>query len=430
MDIKLEISNKVKKASIFKMAFIFILLLIPSFLFISILIINDSFNQYRIYYDTLQDYFQSYDLPKYNTIITLVWFSIALYMFIILIIFFIPRILNKKISIKLKHLIIFIIALLLVICFIVFSVGEYNYSRFYQMYAFVANTDIYTDNNSLEKIVSIFKKNYSNRLIYGWTTDTMTWWLCLIKVIITIIYFSFFSNKLEIRKQKINYVKKDFGQEKLSSALSKLTLNNKKNISFWILLSALAVFIPHFIYVVAISLTNSSLNSMLSWTFIGLELLNKKDLFDNTSQFAIKSLPIIISGFMIATICVLSVLYIKKDAINYKFLMIQFIILFIEVILLIGVNFFSMHELNNIYNFWKSNDQSEIIKSNNYLYQIYGSAFLNSDGTVKDFFLYGIKYVSHGIITFSLFITSYIIIGTKLLKNYKESQNESKNDYI
>ncbi|AKX34672.1 hypothetical protein SLITO_v1c10610 [Spiroplasma litorale] len=416
-----ETCNKIKKSTVFKMAFVFSLLLIPQFLFIAIMYLNESFSEYGKHYQVLESYFEDYFLPSHLLILLAAWVSTAVSFVAVIFIIFMRKILNRKISKKYKHIIIFALASIIVISFIINSISEYNYSRFHQMYSYLSNSDLDIKNKELKDLVDVFKTNYKNNIIFGWTSDTMTWWLCLVKVIISIIYFSFLSNSLEHKKINKEYTKKNFEQEKISNILSNLSLNNKKNISLWILLSAIAVFIPHFIYVISISLHDTSLNSMLNWTFNGLQLLNKTTAFQSSSQFAIKSLPIVISGFMIATMSVISVIYIKKEEINYRFLLIQFIILFIEVILLISINTYSMHKLNEIYNYWKENDYSKMVSSNSYLSNILGDSFLNEDGSVKDFFLYGIKYVSHAIITFGLFITSYIIIGTKLLKNFKKS---------
>ncbi|AKU80288.1 hypothetical protein [Spiroplasma turonicum] len=425
-----DTSNKVKRSSILKMAFVFTLLVIPQVLFIIILYLNNSFDIYKNNYETLQNYFINLSLPTYNLIMISAWFGTSIYIISIIFILFLDKLLNKTKLNKMKHTVIVGLGSLIIMSFLITSVSEYNYSKFFQMYSYVSNSNIDNANPVLENVIEKLKNNYNEKTIYGWATDTMTWWLCLVKVTITIIYFSFFSNSLEKKKLNTSHIKKVFGQEKFSTILSSLSLNSKKNISLWIILSALAVFIPHFIYVITISIHNNSLNSMLNWTFSGLELINKSDLSQNYSQFAIKNLPIITSGFMIATICVLGVIYFKKEEINYKFLITQFIILFIEVIFLISVNTYSMHKLNEIYNYWNENNLSHFINTNEYLYKKLGSSFINSDGTIKDFFLYGIKYVSHAIITFSLFITSYVIIGTKLIKNYKISFVSTKIDNI
>ncbi|QEH62370.1 hypothetical protein SCHIN_v1c11770 [Spiroplasma chinense] len=428
------LSKSIKACLIF--AFIFI----PSIAFIGIVYANPNFKLYVNNFSTFREVFDKSIVPSKNLIFTLIWVGLGLVLLALIIIIFTKQLLvliDKSIFWKNVHFV--LIVTLLVCASICFAFAAYSYSLFYDLYVYLANVsqgDHVLDNEKMAQIAQKFSVNFAKTKNFKWSDENLTWWVCLFQILMVIIYFSAFYSNLD-RKQddeieSLASVKKNLDQSKVAKLIGRLSINNNKNVSIWLIISTMIVFIPQFIFVIKLSMQNSYIHSLLDWTFKAPYLLQVEDLneFDRfkSLRFTVSHLPIIATGFLLATMCIFGLVYFKGIKATKGFFITQFVILFIELICVISVNTYVMYEINSIVKFWNDNGLIEKLSK-------YQDNFANIEDVRNNIFeqevvkypwLRGQQYVSQVLISVTFVIVTYTILGSKMKKLYKFPLNPIK----
>ncbi|AGR41642.1 hypothetical protein [Spiroplasma taiwanense] len=445
MDKKIFVENKSIKIwdKFFKTLVIFLILITPTISFIIVYYMNPAINFYFNYFILIEKNFGPSVIVTKMSMLFFMWAAFAIFILTLIFIFLIPFIFGKKIKLTIKVAFTILITLLLILSIIFSSISEYNYSRFHVFYIFLAKQNI--NKPFVEELFFLQKKfseiyyseNGINIIQYRWTSDTFTWWICIFKIMVIIIYFAILLNSLEIKKQEkieATSIRKNLDQSKLSYFLNKLVINNSKNISAWLISATFLVFLPQLIFISIMSIFNSEINSLLNWSTIAPDLIKSQDVNlssltnSNVSNFIIKSLPIIISGFLMGTICIFFLVYTKGWNTNNLFFKLQFLIMFIEIILIISITTYSSNQIQHIVEIWNDNkigiELNKYFAENNEIFltlkEMLGTTFINSNNIVKNPWLSGLQYASQSIISISFILTVYIILGFKLLKINKK----------
>jgi len=449
-------TRNLSKKILFKKSFfaccVFMLISVPSFTFIGIFYSNKNLLEYFENYQTIIKYFGDDVTPSENLMKTFLWTGFALLLFSILLLFFMPFIvLNKRINLHVKASYFGILMLFIILSVFAFSVAEYYYSCFYDLFIFIAKSkNLDSIHSDLKDLFKTFTASFGdgNGKKYQWTTTISTWWFNLFKVMVIIIFLSLFSNnvmnsneskKTENLIQYISTRKTGVGQSKLVNLLNKLTINNNRNISLWLIIASFLVFIPQLIYIISLSVTDGEILSLLNWTYILPSLVKSFKSFDSfnnlvsntgSSFFMVAVLPIITTSFLMATMCIFIIFYIKGWKINKLFFISQFSILFIEIILVVVVNAYSVYKLNLLVDFWNTdlisqiNDNSQQKETLEAFRNIFGDSFLYDSKQIKSHINYlwlpGNQFISQVVISTTFIFFTYIILITKIIKTNKK----------
>ncbi|AUM63019.1 hypothetical protein [Spiroplasma monobiae] len=414
---------KNKNALMIKFSVIFTVLLIPVVTYLVILNINPSLKYYLDNYEGIKDAFGVNVLASTFEITFLSWMSLSLFVIGFSMIVFLKPFLNSKLNNNYKLSYIITIAAFAVFAVVIEAISEYGYSRFYNLFEFLVQEEISSNfSGSLESMKEHFKEMYSNGFKYKWSTDTLTWWFAIFKIIAVILCFNIWLKNDNNKKIIIEQPSRSLSQSKIKDFINKFSLNSRKNILFWLIVGTTLVFITPLVFIINMCLINSQMNSLLNWTFIISDLyktLENGDVSNITkgSYFAIKFLPVIVSGFLIANILISSVAYIQNWRTSNKTFAFEFSVLLIEILCVLIVIAYSAHESQRLTDMWNSGKisfSSEILESK-YLIKTYGSLKWQSD-TVTEPWMSGLKYISQTIISLSFLATIYVILGVKFKK--------------
>ncbi|QGS52419.1 hypothetical protein [Spiroplasma tabanidicola] len=410
---------------------VFLLIFLSSITFIGIYYGNPNMRVYVKNYQMINDIFGYKAAPSPLFMEIAMWMGLSL-----LLIAFINILCSKFVYRKkakksyLLHIYIVMIIALLLISSALFTIAEYNYSFFYSLYCYIAQMNK-TDNETLNNIIDLYSNNYVNNYNFQWSGDILSWWVCLFQTIMIIIYFSMFNNNFKTRtkssSEEATVVKKNLGESKIGLLISKLSLSSEKNISIILLISSSIIFVTQFAFVINLSSSNSLLSSILQWSFIASSLLKDQatefynaisDL--NLSYFIVVHLPIVASSFLLATICVFAIIYVKRIETTRTFFISQFLCMFIEILVVIGINSYSNHEINRLIDVWKEKDLVSSIA--NYVDRIpfLNTNFLNNEISYP--WLSGNQFTCEIIISLCVTLTVNIILVSKMRDVIKKAK--------
>ncbi|QBQ08181.1 hypothetical protein SGLAD_v1c09820 [Spiroplasma gladiatoris] len=416
---------------------VFLMIFLPSVTFIGIFYANPNLKIYIENFNFLKDYFGSKSTPSPISIEICMWTGLAL-----LIISFVQIICSNLVYTKKaqKHfalnLYIISIIFLLIASSILFTISAYKYSFFYNIYSYISQMNK-SNNEILNRIINFYKSSYDKNLNYQWSGDIFSWWVCLFQTIMIIIYFSMFNNNFSTQtvsqdEEESVVIKKHLGESKIGLLINKLSLNSKKNISILLIVSSLIIFITQFAYVIKLSSTSSSLYSILEWTFIAPGLLKNEapDFYNiannlNLSYFVIAHLPIVVSSFLLATICIFTIIYVKRIETSKLFFITQFVSMFIEIMVVIAINSYSIYQVNKLVDFWNQNNLVDYIKDHIDKLPFLNSLFINEKLTYP--WLYGNQYVSQIIISVFATLVIHTVLASKMIDIVKKENNNIVN---
>ncbi|WP_342258780.1 hypothetical protein [Spiroplasma endosymbiont of Dioctria linearis] len=423
---------KVNNNLVFKFLLLFLILSIQSITFLIIININESLNYYLNHLDVVKNNFGKNLVVSQFEIEILMWVSISFLIIGFILIGFLKLFLKQQFSNYYKALYIMIIAMFAVLSIVLEAISEYSYSKFYNLFDFLSQKDnSIFESEAIKEMQDVFYnmsiKSTGNK--YKWASDSTTWWLAVIKIIAVILFLTIWFknqqyNKVAIKRSNF----KENSGSKFKELVKKFSLNNSKNISFWLIIATALVFLPPLAYIINMTIFGTKMNSMLNWTFIVKDLyksvtyngISIEEVNITNSYFAIKFLPIIISGFLMASIFIFITAYVKDWNTSKSTFTFQFIILLIEILSVLVAITYSSHESQRITNLW--NNGTFKVNPNalsfNYLKNTYGFPF-DSDNLISEPWMSGLKYISQTIISLSFLSTIYTILFIK----YKKIQN-------
>ncbi|ALD66879.1 hypothetical protein [Spiroplasma cantharicola] len=431
---KFKIDNfKVSNKLMFKFLLLFLILSIQAVTFLVIININYSLKYYLNNLDVVKENFGKNLFVNKFEIEVLMWISMSFLLVGFLSIGFLNLFLKSKFSNYYKVLYIMVIAIFAVLSIVFEAISEYSYSKFYNLFDFLSQKDnTIFESESVKKMQEVFYnmsiKNSGNK--YKWASDSITWWLAVIKIIAVIFSFTIWFKGPQSNKLKITgYNFKESQGSKFNALVKKFSLNNSKNISFWLIIATALVFLPPLAYIVNMSIFSTKMNSMLNWTFIVKDLyksvsyngISIEEINLENSYFAIKFLPIIISGFLMASIFIFITAYVKNWNTSKSTFTFQFIILLVEILSVLVAITYSSHEAQRITNLWNNGtfEISPIALKYSYLKETYGFPF-DKNNQISEPWMSGLKYISQTIISLSFLSTIYTILFIKYKKLQKK----------
>ncbi|WP_339030043.1 hypothetical protein [Spiroplasma endosymbiont of Cantharis nigra] len=423
---------KVNNNLVFKFLLLFLILSIQAITFLVIININNSLKYYLNHLDVVKTNFGKNLVVSQFEIETLMWVSISFLIIGFILIGFLKLFLRQQFSNYYKALYIMIIAMFAVLSIVLEAISEYSYSKFYNLFDFLSQKDnSIFESEAIKEMQEVFYsmsiKNTGNK--YKWASDSTTWWLAVIKIIAVILFLTIWFknqqyNKVAIKRSNF----KENSGSKFKELVKKFSLNNSKNISFWLIIATALVFLPPLAYIINMTIFGTKMNSMLNWTFIVKDLyksvtyngISIEEMNITNSYFAIKFLPIIISSFLMASIFIFITAYIKNWNTSKSTFTFQFIILLIEILSVLVAITYSSHQAQKITNLWNNGTFKVNPKalSFNYLKNTYGFPFDNNN-LISEPWMSGLKYISQTIISLSFLSTIYTILFIK----YKKIQN-------
>ncbi|WP_338984995.1 hypothetical protein [Spiroplasma endosymbiont of Diplazon laetatorius] len=424
---------KNKKLLTFKMLILFAILIVPVVTYLVIININTSLEYYFNNISVVKEYFGKNVVASKFEIIFFAWGSISLFVIGILMIAFLNLFVSLKINKVYKNVYIISIAALAVLSIVFVSISEYSYSKFYNLFEFLSQQGIkdkklFEGNEEIQKMIDEFTKMYSpeegRSFKYKWSTDTLTWWLAIFKIILVILTFNIMLKKSKENKTIVESPSRSISGSKVKEFINKFSLNSRKNILFWLIIGTTIVFITPLVYIINMSIFNTQMNVMLSWTFIIKDLYKSipevselaTSSANNGSYFVIKFLPIIVSGFLISNILISTVAYIQNWKSSKSTFAVEFLILLIEILFVLIIIAYSAHEAQKITHLWNSGEikiSSEAFEFE-YLKSTYGHWDINNG--IPEPWMSGFKYISQTVISLSFLATIYIILGVKFKK--------------
>ncbi|AUB32138.1 hypothetical protein [Spiroplasma floricola] len=418
---------KNKNSLLIKFSVLFVFLFIPTITYLVILNINPSLKYYFANLNVVENNFGKNVIAHKWEIEIFAWLSLSFLIIGLIMTFFLILFLKSKVNSLYKLIYIIFIASFSVIAIVFIAISEYSYSKFYNLFEFLSqdeNADLFKNEdikNMQDVFMDMYKGENGNSYKYKWSTDTLTWWLAIFKIIAVILCFNVW---LKHNKTKIFTIENTYGNINRSITkdfLNKFSLNTRKNIQFWLIIATTLVFITPLIYIINMSLLSSKMNSMLNWTFIIPDLYKSvsTDSVINIegSYFSIKFLPIIVSGFLISNILISSIAYIQNWKSSKKTFAVEFAILLVEILSILIIIAYSTHEVQRLTNLWNK----ELIQINpnayesKYLESVYGSWY-SPQSIYPSPWMSGLKYISQTVISLSFLATIYIILGVRFKK--------------
>ncbi|WP_339020828.1 hypothetical protein [Spiroplasma endosymbiont of Atherix ibis] len=418
---------KNKNSLLIKFSVLFVFLFIPTITYLVILSINPSLKYYFNNLNVVEENFGKNVIAYKWEIEIFAWLSISFLIIGIIMSLFLILFLKSKLNSLYKLIYIICIASFAVIAIVFIAISEYSYSKFYNLFEFLyqdENIDLFKNEN-IKSMQNVFRDMYKgdngNSYNYKWSTDTLTWWLAIFKIIAVILCFNIWLKNNTNKIFTIENAYRNINKSKIKYFINKFSLNTRKNILFWLIIATTLVFIAPLIYIINISLLSSKMSSMLNWTFIIPDLY--KSISGDTvtkiegSYFSIKFLPIIVSGFLISNILISSIAYIQNWRSSKKTFAVEFTILIVEILSVLIIIAYSTHEAQRLTGLWNNEKITISPKAydSKYLEKIYGSWY--SPTTIyQNPWMSGLKYVSQTVISLSFLATIYIILGIRFKK--------------
>lgn len=430
---KLQASKGIayKKEAI-KMILLTIIILIPSLTFIVIFYINPNIKIYHQNYQVLKDYFSSNVAPSIMLIKLTMWlaFSVALVALVIcgLTALFYH---HKRLKKALKNVFVFVIIVLVLVAIVIFAVSQYFYSNFYNIFKFMV--DYHQEDSQLEAIGQAFAKSFDQGQQFKWSGNVLTWWVCFAQIVAATVVGYMFLIKLNpsrIDKEqeeriKVRLIKKSIGQSKFQGLVARISVNSIKTLSIWLMVVSILILLPQLSFIISISADDSMVGSVFDWTykapwFFKQENAELYNAFANNkiSGFVIIYLPIIVTGFLISSTIIFLLIYLKDLEINKNLFIAQFILLFVELVVVIIVNTVSIYQINQLITIWNSNDHHllKLITTFKNTAIFNTTIFKYADKGISDWFISGNQYISLCIISIALTVCIYTIALNKMIK--------------
>ncbi|ASZ09469.1 hypothetical protein CK556_03560 [Mesoplasma chauliocola] len=440
------------KVAVFSM-FIFVVIMIPSYIF-SWIVFTDI--NLKVYFDNWNELKVYLDLPAKIQIVLPVCLGWGFFALTILgLILLKPFLTGNGINNKIKNSYWIVIIASAVLTALLFSIGQYEFSKFQEFYTFESLIEQRSkmNTNVPEIIIFVseqFTKNKSQS--YIWASEDAIWWILFIQIIIIFMLSLSIQNAMLVEGENLNinkYIdylnkrKKDLSENKINSFLKKIFKNSDKNISNWTIFAAICIILPQFIYVIMISFDTTK-TAMLTRTIHVLpELLKRYNLSETmfgdefnqllkyqNNYFVYCSLPIIGLGTTMATFMYFVSVSIRGENKSQNLFITQYFIIYINLLILTCLIIVSKIQVGNLVEAWNStsiNDNTnlgqdfvlrvkeimgerdfEFIKNDYYLDQINQTLKFGWEDTVN--------VITESIILFSIMISSFLIIGNNILR--------------
>ncbi|QHX37045.1 hypothetical protein [Spiroplasma sp. BIUS-1] len=412
---------KNKKQLLTKTLIVFALLFIPTITYLVILSINPSLKHYFDNISVVKDNFGKNVISNEFVMYFFAWGSFSFLVVGTIMTSFLILVLKSKTKDLYKLSYIILIAFFAVSSIVLSAISEHSYTKFYNLFEFLAQGKVSSNIKEISDMSNFFSEMYGDKK-YKWSSDTLLWWLTILKIIVVILCFNIWlKNNNQKSLLSNDVVSRNLNQSKVKDFLNKFSLTSRKNILFWLIIGTSLVFVAPLVYIINMSLHGTQMNTMLNWTFIVSDLYKPMSgesiaTVSNSSYFAIKILPIIVSGFLIANILISSVAYIQNWKSSRRTFAIEFYILLLEIMLVLIVIAYSAHEAQRITNLWNTNAigiNNEAL-SNTYLQSVYGN--FKAGNTIPEPWVSGLKYISQTVISLSFLATIYTILGVKFKK--------------
>ncbi|AOG61047.1 hypothetical protein SHELI_v1c11000 [Spiroplasma helicoides] len=411
---------------------IFLLVFFPSYTFIGIFYANPNFAMYEDNFDLISSKLDSNILPTPLPMTIFLWLGFSLFILSIGHLIFISLIFKKHAKNKiLKNIFLAWMITIFLASSLFFTLSEYNYSRFYDIYTYIKNMKT-TDDKEFNSIINYYAQNYSEGWNFKWSSDIFSWLICIFQIMVIMIQFSMFNSSISSKEVNVEETNKtstinSVGYGKIGAFVGKITGNTNKNISLWLLICSMLVFIPQLIFIIILESESSMGFSLLEWTFIASFLLKNEvpEFYEKTSKIdasyvVIGHLPLIATGFLAATICIFLIIYIKRINISKSFFITQFAIMAAELVLVLAVNTYTIYEINKIVDVWNEYNLAELVKP--YVDSI---PFLSQNivnGNISYPWLYGEQYISLLIISLAFTGVSFTMLTSKSKKIFKNNK--------
>ncbi|WP_031542264.1 hypothetical protein [Mesoplasma photuris] len=466
---------KRKNLNMYKMAilglFIFLTALIPFYVYVYIIENNSNLDFYYEKFNEIKEYMV---LPSKFEIEGPLWSGFAFMVITtIMFIMFKPIVSGNGVNKTLKMSYIWLLVLMALIAFLLATLSQFQYSKFESFYLYESITQIDETNLLIDRASKIpvfqeisryFSESYkSGKDAYKWQDMNLVWWTMFIQITMIFAVSVSLQNSIFGKKQsegiekyiKIISNEKSVSESPFKRLLVKTFNFSEKNLATWTVITTLLCITPHLIYVIIISDGNSASSALIDWTYKLPNLLKDYEVFNNEESlkildsfqnvtpdpFLITSLPTIIMGLTFASTFSFISVIVRGENVSSNVFLIQYIVLFVEIILLVAVCTYSKIQLENLSQTW--NDSFDDVSSNGQKYLEYISSKIPEDfkllterGIVSEnqiiidplFPLLGIDQgkgfewlnkagiISESIISFSLVITAFLILGRGILK--------------
>ncbi|ARU90851.1 hypothetical protein SCLARK_0016 [Spiroplasma clarkii] len=248
--LNLEVNCQIKfKKEAIKLLIVTFLIFIPSLTFIVIFYTNPNIKIYQENYQVIVDNFSSKISPSVILIESLMWVGFSLFLISFIITGFIPLLLNQqKFKKNLQNLSLILIISLKLFAIIIFTISQYNYSKFFNTYQFIAELE--TSNEELKSVSQSFMQSFSIGKNYNWSSNILTWWVSLIQIIFITVFWYLLLIKINPgsthnesnEKMRTSLIKKSIGQSKFQGFLEKFSTSSLKNFAIWLIMLSAVIY--------------------------------------------------------------------------------------------------------------------------------------------------------------------------------------------
>ncbi|ATZ18341.1 hypothetical protein [Mesoplasma melaleucae] len=445
-----------KNAHLYKVAilsmFIFIVLMIPTYIF-SWIVFTDI--NLKIYFNFWPELIKILDVPAKKEIAVPVYLGWDF--FIVAIIGFVmlkPFLSSSGTSNNVKTGYWIVLILFCMISALFSSIGQYHFSKFQEFFTFESliiqpeNASTYQVPQVIVEISKQFTENRSES--YTWASEDAIWWILFIQIIVIFMLSLSIQNAVIVESENLNinkyidYIskrKKELNQNKLRAFLSKIFKNSDKNISNWTILAAGCILLPQFIYVVMISFETTKAAMLTRTIHVLQELLKRYGIegqlldpkFDGilkyeSNYFVYCSLPIIGLGTTIATFMYFISVSIRGENKSQNLFITQYFIIYTNLLVLTCLNIVSKVQVGNLVGLWNGSTENQSTIGKDFISKIHLIMGENFEFIEKAYYLDQINgnitfawsnlinIVSESIILFGLIISSFLIIGVNIMR--------------
>ncbi|AGJ90504.1 hypothetical protein [Mycoplasma putrefaciens] len=365
---------------------VFLMTMMPFYAYLHIIFNDPGLNFYFENYQTISKYV---NLPSKS----IIWgFAIAglVMMFLVVLMFVLFKaIVSLSNNRKYKQTVTAIIVSLSVIAVIFQTISQYYYGFIEDFLDYqIATAGFANKLPEMNQINQQLNELYKNHTIFRWISDEKIWWISfaqffLIFTVSILLQNAIFTDDLEDSEDKyITYINQKtplFTGSKIKLLINKIFSYKARILTNWVLVTVSGISLVVIVYVIGISLSGP-IQSLFKWSFQLSNLLNDfegystifekyKDNLNLTrvDPLLVISFPILVLGITLSTSLFLVSISLRGQKFYTISFKTQYIVLFIQSILLIISTLVSQLELQKILTDWNHNNQGA-----NYIDEIEG----------------------------------------------------------
>ncbi|WP_027063409.1 hypothetical protein [Mesoplasma seiffertii] len=358
----------------FWFAFIFLVTLLPFYVYVYITFNNDALTYYFEHYQVISQFI---DVPSKATIMGTLSGSLLLTFLVIgMFILFKPIMTSRAIrkNSKLAYLTAIVGVGMLVL--LLAALSQYFYAAYQDFYIYESKTGSEGKHAAMAEISDW----YSNRAGKGefvpnfmWQTSDIVWWIMFLQIMIlfsigiALQNMAFGNAKSAGIDRYVKWISKNkkITGSKFKTLWNRLFRIDDKTLSLWTIVITLTIILPQIIYIILSSASTTGMGSIVNWTYNVVNLVGDyeaahriNELFDSAfksyqlNPLFITSLPLIALGITISSMFFFVSVSIKGENVSNRIFITQYIVLFFELILLLCLTTYSKAEINRTTNLW------------------------------------------------------------------------------